>query len=772
MQSKKSESKFFNTIFIYFLMAIIGAFLFLLLTNTYYIREIQKQTESQYAHKLESLSDSLTATFEELHYSTAMFALTESVQDVLTSRQSYKNSDYTVISDVKEAIAKFYRTKSFIQSVFIISEEDNLVISNVGTGKIDEYLSVLSSYSDYPEDYWRSIGFQGRKYTILRPTVATNTVQNISVNVVPIIQHAADDLIFTDPMIINIEQTYIEGLLEETKLSDNSAVFLYNENGDILAATQTYQALGMTDLEMVDLTTNTLNKGSGVYKIDGKRYLIVAHEAHLSTNTVCAITPYSDLLSQSMSVLTVPMLIFMVGIVVVTAISFQFSSRIYRPIHNVALRLRESYMDGNEVAINNDLDFLSQNVQGIVTELMRLKEDLSLAIPYVVERYLISLFDDNEILKEEEVTAFLAQHDFSFPNKNFIAVHSVLNFQDDFFNTHSKTEFNAICQSSLLIANEFFAAIKDRYIFSIAANQICVILNLPESYSRDEISNSILNYHNSLDIDEEMMIVHSGVGQLYEGLNGLKTSYNEAIHASAQLTYTTTSMVRTYSPTENQVSSSHYTIGEENQMINYLLQGDKDKALEHYRGIIKKNVDSRISEHSLKELYLQLYNTAVRVINRRHMNIYDLMGESHINISAQVGDMHIDVLDQYMALVFDKTLNATAKNNSINDINNIQQYLEAHYTEELYLDSLAETFGKSANYLSKYIKKNLGVSFQAYISTLRIEKAKELLSTSNKSVIAIAEEVGFNSRHPFIRKFKILEGVTPSEFRKLHKNKV
>lgn len=769
MQQNRKHSKLFNTIFIYFITAIISAFLFLLLTNTYYLTVLQTKTEEQYTHKLEYLSGSLNALFEELHYSTAMFTMTESVNDVLTSRQSYKSEDYTVISDATDAIAKFFRTQQYMHSIFIISEEDDIVISNQGTGRVEEFLNTLTSYSDYPVEYWRSQGYSGKRYTILPPTQMMNTIRGISTLVIPVIQHSADELVFTDPLIINIRASYITRLLNEIKLSENSMIIYYT-NDYIIASSDINNSLNLTDLELIDLANTSAENDSNIQEINGKRYLVVVDQTDLSPNTLCAITPYSDLLNESFSFLTLPVLIFTIGIIAVTMLSFLLSRRIYKPIHNVALHLRENYLPENDITINNDLDFLTQNVQLIIRDMIKLKADLSLAIPYVCERYLLSLFDDNEILREDDVTKFLAQYDFSFPNEYFVVIHSTLHFKEGFFNTHSKTEYNAICQGSLLIANEFFSAIKDRYIFSVAVDQVCVILNLPSDYDKSEISSSILKYHNSLDIDDDMMIVRSGVGQLYEGLNGLKSSYNEALHASAQLSYTTTSMIRTYSPADLQSTSSHYSIEEENQMINYLLQGDKDKTFDHLAAIINKNIEDRISQAGLKELYIQLYNTSIRVINRQQVNIYDLMGNDYINISSHVGDLQVSDLDRYLKDVYAKTLTLTAKNNDAHDINNIKQYLDTHFTEELYLDSLAELFDKSPNYLSKYIKKHLGVSYQNYISSLRIEKSKELLNTTSKSIVVIAKEVGFNSRHPFIRNFKILEGVTPSEYRKLHKS--
>ena len=71
--------------------------------------------------------------------------------------------------------------------------------------------------------------------------------------------------------------------------------------------------------------------------------------------------------------------------------------------------------------------------------------------------------------------------------------------------------------------------------------------------------------------------------------------------------------------------------------------------------------------------------------------------------------------------------------------------------------------------MSKLLKKALGIPFKQYITNLRILKSKELLTDSDETIENIALKIGFNSRNTFIRAFKLLEGITPSEYRKNHK---
>jgi YesN/AraC family two-component response regulator len=80
---------------------------------------------------------------------------------------------------------------------------------------------------------------------------------------------------------------------------------------------------------------------------------------------------------------------------------------------------------------------------------------------------------------------------------------------------------------------------------------------------------------------------------------------------------------------------------------------------------------------------------------------------------------------------------------------------------------MAERFGTSTSYLSRYFKQSVGVNFHRYLSNIRIDEAKKMLALTDKTITEIAQAVGFNNRNIFLRMFKKLEGLNPSEYRSL-----
>jgi AraC-like DNA-binding protein len=96
----------------------------------------------------------------------------------------------------------------------------------------------------------------------------------------------------------------------------------------------------------------------------------------------------------------------------------------------------------------------------------------------------------------------------------------------------------------------------------------------------------------------------------------------------------------------------------------------------------------------------------------------------------------------------------------------ILSYIESHYECRMYLDDIANYFHMSPKYFSQYFKKHFERGFVEYLNHYRIEKACELLVTTNMHIMDISFATGFDNFSYFIRKFKNITGYTPAAYRK------
>ncbi len=106
----------------------------------------------------------------------------------------------------------------------------------------------------------------------------------------------------------------------------------------------------------------------------------------------------------------------------------------------------------------------------------------------------------------------------------------------------------------------------------------------------------------------------------------------------------------------------------------------------------------------------------------------------------------------------------TEKDVSVN-MRDVIDYVDTNYMKELTLDKIGAEFDISPNYLSRKFKKKTGKNFVQYINDKRMERAVEMLESTDMTVVKISELVGFNDQQYFHKLFKRYYGVTPIEFR-------
>lgn len=96
-----------------------------------------------------------------------------------------------------------------------------------------------------------------------------------------------------------------------------------------------------------------------------------------------------------------------------------------------------------------------------------------------------------------------------------------------------------------------------------------------------------------------------------------------------------------------------------------------------------------------------------------------------------------------------------------------KRYMADHYDDaELTLSKVAEQVGLSEKYFTNRFTKETGETFSTYLTQLRIQKAKELLRTTNFKIYEIGEMAGYRNAEHFARMFKKETGCTPAQFRK------
>lgn len=105
-------------------------------------------------------------------------------------------------------------------------------------------------------------------------------------------------------------------------------------------------------------------------------------------------------------------------------------------------------------------------------------------------------------------------------------------------------------------------------------------------------------------------------------------------------------------------------------------------------------------------------------------------------------------------------------------VQKIKDYIDAHYREEIRMETLATMVGMTPNALSRFFKQRTNRSISSYINEVRIGQATQLLIENTMAINEVSYKCGFNTLSNFNRTFKSVKGMSPTEFRENYRKNI
>lgn len=170
--------------------------------------------------------------------------------------------------------------------------------------------------------------------------------------------------------------------------------------------------------------------------------------------------------------------------------------------------------------------------------------------------------------------------------------------------------------------------------------------------------------------------------------------------------------------------------------------------LERERELFPQELQNSWSEHILPRLMDQLeqFDTLVELEN----DIYQLLD---------------DLYNQMMSIRQSKNYHQV--------LIDIKEYIETNYhNESLSLDHLSDVFDLKGKHISKLFKEEFGEKFVDFLIRVRMERAEELLKSTENTITEISERVGYVNANSFTRIFRKIYGISPGEYRRKYLSSV
>jgi len=219
----------------------------------------------------------------------------------------------------------------------------------------------------------------------------------------------------------------------------------------------------------------------------------------------------------------------------------------------------------------------------------------------------------------------------------------------------------------------------------------------------------------------------------------------------------------------------HYPLESERELMGKVKIGDRTGAKEILNSILGTILFKTIGELGiLKARLLELLSILSRSAVEGGVDI-DVMLEknlTYVNKVMQINNQEdlcawiSTALNEFIELVY-----SSQDARKVSQIRPAINYIDANYNKPITLADVAKASHLSISRLAHIFKEQMGITIIDYLTSVRIERAKQLLLATDQNCTEICFQVGYNNQSYFTRTFKGLVGMTPRQFKDRNQRK-
>ena len=551
-------------------------------------------------------------------------------------------------------------------------------------------------------------------------------------------------------MFLIDEERFLRNLNRSERIEGFNAIVL-DENANVIAAINHNEhitsELFRADVMAMGSETHT------IININGEDYLVFVSRSTPFSIKYVSMFPVASIFERVNNMHTVMLAVLSFVVLVGAVIVFCAMYLNYMPLNRLSTNLKSLFVLKEEQN-SDEVDTVKQAIGYLSDENAKLTVKLGDRMQQVQDSAILSILRGESIVGD--LSEFLYDIGLSFKFNNFCI--ALVHTPKNLMRQSLKTAIDA----------EFTDGMASFCCESITKNQFIVVINLPEIGDNELIN--LLDRARVRILQEESITITIGMGYIVDSLQDLPRSFN-----GAQIALTNRFFVGNESVIDvNSLAND----------MNYSSLHPKNEA-DALLGLIKKHNIPKIKSH-LKKLCSHIKGAhmpifLVRAFCFELINAIILANNDYVNIAGQIPNIFsiekIDTIDELFEIITQACVSCTEgvqkelleepKDEAGNRIEKIKQFISENYTNmDFSIMSVSDKFGMKLPYLSAYFKTNTGKTLIDYVTELRINKARNLLKSTDLTLNAISEQVGYYNTSSFIRRFKQIMAMTPGEYRK------
>lgn len=690
------------------------------------------------------------------------------------------------ITDKAMLVRKLYNiidSDSIIHSIFLFNSKSHDIFETFGVEQNEEFtkrmLELLENYNIYDKVQFlpSRISYQKVNGEIKK--------ENILTIIFSPIEYADEEKTAgktefpsNSAILINLHADMIQGSIASSLEDGLSDTIIIDKAGNVIFDSMEINfGTSIGDIPYIrDILDSDKTESSLVENIEGKKSLVVYKNIEAPGWTFINVYTYESLFKDIYRLRIV--IIFICIGVVLAAVAFSniAAKSIYSPFKKLIRSAREVPDSIISTKLNrqsesvDDVQYLTNTFNSIMKKAVELESSINDSIPMIKKTYLKEL-----ILGKHRMEARSAyKMEDLFKNLYLEAengCYSVVVFSIDDYKVLLK---NKEVQNDNIV----FSSIEMLIIKAISMYFICEPIDYENNYiylllrltgeKYFSLKNKNIIEKIQMDIQKSLGYkISSAIGIPVNSIDDIHLSYSNAVDMiKYRLVYGYGSFF-SYDMPEMADKLMPVSIDKRKEkLIQNIKIGDINNAEEEIDNIIND-----ISECQYDYIMLTLNQLMLNIVksvqtffesDSEELNFNNIY--SNLNTIGTLEEMK-EFFMLYCSAAIDK-IEKKRMNRISEVINEITGYILENYNRyDISAEGLAERVNLSPGYFGKLFNEHTGKSVNEYIVSLRLERAKELLSTSNISINNISGKVGFNNPTYFMTVFKKAFGMTPNQYR-------
>lgn len=569
-------------------------------------------------------------------------------------------------------------------------------------------------------------------------------------------------------LLVALNHLFLKDLFSAIDISDGGAIYIQDNQGRILYSDSTCN-IPLSELQqMISKYPNPAAVTDAPYSyeltIDRQKMLVTSTTTSATFFTYVFVQKADSITQRVRSVKLLVIVILFLSFIVGTVLCYFMSRKSSQPLTAILDELSPS---GGDHTFGMAFDRIHTSWNEMMSHNRTLKEALSGQLPYLQYTFLSRLLrSDFSSAKEAEI---LADY-IGFDHRD--KAHTVMVFRVCSNIFPAQQVDPSYCMACRMTIKEALATLLPRPLYTEhGADQIVCLYTSEKSQtaSLDESIRNLIQKLKGILPAEVYGTLHIYVGNTVFSLQEVANSFENcrSMFISA-VTESEELPVSWYKPEEASPVSYFYPYDVRANIIRFTLTGEEEGLHEALHELLNRNIIVASLPIFLYQMFLnELMSTLFIIVTRLNLpadDYKDMMQELE-NIS------HLDDLQKthHICTMFGRLCSlASLRNKSAEStfIDSVTAYIEKNYTlPELSLTAIADHFHVNESYLSITFKQHTGTNFSIYLETMRMDYAKELLCSTNRTITDIAGACGYYSSNTFCRAFKRFWGYTPTQCR-------